>query len=58
MANHIYSSLRYRDARGAINFLERAFGFELVVSDENEDGTVGHPEMRWGASMIMFAGER
>lgn len=57
MATHIYPSLRYRDAKAAIGFLERAFGFELVASHEGPDGRIQHAEMRWGDSMIMFGEE-
>ena len=57
MANHIFPSLRYRDARAAAAWLEQAFGFELVAAHENEDGTLGHAEMRWGEAMIMLGQE-
>lgn len=57
MANRIYPSMRYRDARAAADFLERAFGFQLVASHENEDGTLGHAEMRLGDAWIMFGTE-
>ena len=42
MANHIYPSLRYRDATAAVEFLEEAFGFDLVQVHKNEDGSIGH----------------
>lgn len=57
MPTHIYPSLRYRDAAAAIDFLERAFGFELVASHDGPDGRIQHVEMRWGDSMIMFGEE-
>ena len=57
MATHIYPSLRYRDAKAAIEFLERAFGFELVASHEDPGGRIQHAEMRWGDSMIMLGEE-
>lgn len=57
MANHIFPSLRYSDANRAIAWLQRAFGFELVASHENDDGTIAHAEMRWGDSMIMLGTE-
>ena len=56
MANHVFASLRYRDARGAIEFLERAFGFELIDSHE-DGGRIAHAEMRWGESTIMLGEE-
>jgi uncharacterized glyoxalase superfamily protein PhnB len=57
MAGHVFPSLRYRDARAAIEFLETAFGFESVAVHENEDGTVGHAELRWGDTMVMLGTE-
>ena len=57
MANHIYPSLRYRDATAAVEFLEEAFGFDLVQVHKNEDGSIGHAEMRHGDAMIMFGTE-
>jgi uncharacterized glyoxalase superfamily protein PhnB len=56
MSNHIYPALRYRDAAVAVEFLERAFGFERVQIHE-DDGLIGHAEMSWGESMIMFGSE-
>ncbi len=57
MSTHIYPSLRYRDARAAIDFLVDAFGFELVTSHEAPDGTVAHAELRWGDAMVMLGQE-
>jgi uncharacterized glyoxalase superfamily protein PhnB len=53
----IFPSLRYRDARAALDWLERAFGFERHAVHE-EGGVVGHAEMRFGDSMIMLGQER
>ncbi len=57
MSTHIYPSLRYRDARAAIDFLVDAFGFELVTSHETPDGTIVHAELRWGDAMVMLGQE-
>jgi uncharacterized glyoxalase superfamily protein PhnB len=57
MANHIFPSLRYRDAAAAADWLERAFGFERAAAHEDEDGRLVHVEMRWDDSMIMFGQE-
>jgi uncharacterized glyoxalase superfamily protein PhnB len=54
----IYPSLRYRDPKAALEWLERAFGFEKVAAYEDGDGTIMHAEMRWGDGMIMFGAER
>src|SRR4051812_46108806 len=48
----IYPVLRYRDARAAIEFLERAFGFKPVAVHE-EGGEVVHAELSYGDGMVM-----
>jgi uncharacterized glyoxalase superfamily protein PhnB len=58
MPKHVYPSLRYRDAAAAIDWLERAFGFERHQVIENPDGTIAHAELRWGDGMIMLGSER
>ena len=40
MSFDIYPTLRYRDAPAAIDFLERAFGFERTAV--HEDGGIVH----------------
>ena len=40
MSTHVYPSLRYRDAKAAIELLQEGFGFELVVAHESEDGSI------------------
>jgi len=50
----IIPTLRYQDAKGAIDFLERAFGLERREVMENEDGTVGHAELAHGRGMVMI----
>ena len=50
----IIPTLRYKDAKGAIDFLERAFGFERKEVFENGDGTVGHAELTSGRGMVML----
>jgi len=57
MANHIFPSIRYRDAATAAAWLEQAFGFERVAAHEDADGALVHVEMRWGDSTIMFGQE-
>jgi uncharacterized glyoxalase superfamily protein PhnB len=57
MSQTIFPTLRYRDAKAAIAFLESAFGFERHAVHE-EDGIVGHAELRLGDSMIMLGQER
>jgi uncharacterized glyoxalase superfamily protein PhnB len=53
----LHASFRYRDARAAIDWLERAFGFERVSVHEGDDGTIGHAELRLGDDIIMLGTE-
>ena len=50
----IYASFRYRDAMAAIDFLERAFGFERGDVHQGDDGTVHHAELRFAGEWIML----
>ena len=54
----IYPSLRYRDSRDALEWLERAFGFEKVVAHTDDAGQIVHAEMRWGDGMLMLGSQR
>jgi uncharacterized glyoxalase superfamily protein PhnB len=47
----------YRDPRAALTWLEQAFGFEPVMVVINEDGTIGHSEMRFGDGLIYVGRE-
>ena len=50
----IIPTLRYGDAKSAIEFLQRAFGFERKAVMENEDGTIAHAELTHGRGMVMI----
>jgi len=50
----IYPVLKYDDAHAAIEFLERAFGFERLQVHEGESGDVAHAELRFGDEVVMF----
>jgi uncharacterized glyoxalase superfamily protein PhnB len=50
----IIPTLRYQDAKSAIDFLEHAFGFERRSVHENDDGTVAHAELTHGRGMVMI----
>ena len=52
-AGMIIPTLRYQDATSAIEFLERAFGFERKAVYDN-DGTVHHAELTYGRGMVML----
>jgi uncharacterized glyoxalase superfamily protein PhnB len=51
----IIPTLRYQDARAALEFLERAFGFERHALHESDDGAIGHAELRYGDGMVMLS---
>lgn len=44
----------YVDAKAAIDFLERAFGLEVVQSYEDDTGKLVHGEMRHGNGVVML----
>jgi uncharacterized glyoxalase superfamily protein PhnB len=50
----VYPALRYRDAPGAIEWLERTFGFQTTQRIDNPDGTIAHAELLLGESLIML----
>ncbi len=54
----IIPALSYRDAPGAISWLEKAFGFRKRLVVANPDGTIAHAEMSFGTAVIMVATSR
>jgi len=54
MSQTIFPVIRYRDAKAAIDFLERAFGFERAAVYEGDDGHIQHAELSLGDSGIML----
>jgi uncharacterized glyoxalase superfamily protein PhnB len=48
----IYPVLKYDDAHAAIDFLERAFGFERLQVHEGDGGKVAHAELRFGDGFV------
>ena len=55
---NIIPALHYDDAKAAIEFLCRAFGFEKHAIYQNEDGIVEHAELVLGNGMIMLGQAR
>jgi uncharacterized glyoxalase superfamily protein PhnB len=53
----ISPSLIYRDPKAAIEFLERAFGFERGTVVEDGD-RIAHAELWHGDACVMLGGER
>lgn len=53
----ISSSLYYRDAAAAIDWLCRAFGFTIRLRIEGADGRIEHSELEYGEGLIMVGQE-
>jgi uncharacterized glyoxalase superfamily protein PhnB len=47
------ASVYYDDPRAALDWLCRAFGFELRLKVEGDDGALHHTELTFGESVIM-----
>jgi uncharacterized glyoxalase superfamily protein PhnB len=52
----ISAAIFYRDPQAAIDWLCRAFGFEVRLKVEGDDGAVVHSELTYGDGLIMVAG--
>jgi uncharacterized glyoxalase superfamily protein PhnB len=50
----LYPTLKYDDTHAAIDFLERAFGFERHAVYDGEKGGVAHAELRFGDEYVML----
>jgi uncharacterized glyoxalase superfamily protein PhnB len=48
----------YEDPAAAIDWLGRAFGFELRLKVEGEGGRIEHSELTYGEGVIMVGGEK
>lgn len=53
-----YPALSYVDARAAVDWLTRVFGFKLKVAYDAPDGSIAHAEMTFGDGMVMFGSEK
>lgn len=53
----LISAICYRDPKAALKRLEAAFGFELVMLIEDDQGNLAHSEMRYGDAAIMIGNE-
>ncbi len=54
----ISSALYYPDARTAIDWLCRAFGFEVRLLVEGAEGRVEHSELVFGGGLVMVGEDR
>ncbi|MCB1970743.1 MAG: STAS/SEC14 domain-containing protein [Geminicoccaceae bacterium] len=50
----IVPTLRYNDARQAIDWLCRTFGFERHLVVEGDDGRIEHAQLTYGSGMVML----
>jgi PhnB protein len=50
----LYPTLRYRNEHAAIDWLERAFGFERHALYTDDDGTLLHAELKLGPGILML----
>ena len=53
----ISSSIYYQDPARAIDWLCRAFGFEIRLKIEGDGGSIVHSELEYGEGLIMVGGE-
>jgi uncharacterized glyoxalase superfamily protein PhnB len=51
----IASAVYYEDAAAAIDWLCRAFDFDVRLKIEGEDGSIQHSELTYGEGLIMVA---
>jgi len=51
---NIYPVLRYADARGAIDWLTKAFGLAVRQVSEGPDGAVAHAELDCGGGVLIL----
>ena len=57
-APDVIPAITYEDAPAAIEWLERAFGFERHAVYEGDGGTIEHAELRVGSGMVMLGSDR
>jgi uncharacterized glyoxalase superfamily protein PhnB len=53
----IVPALSYKDARAALAWLQKAFGFEIEMVIEDEDGNPVHSELRYADGLVMVGSE-
>ncbi len=54
----IFPFLRYHDAAAAIDWLERAFGFERLMVAPGPDESIAHAQLACGQGVIMLSSVR
>ncbi|SMC71214.1 VOC family protein [Kibdelosporangium aridum] len=58
MTTQVTPYFGYRDGQAAIDFLTKAFGFETTMHFPDEQGGVGHAELRLGDAVIIVFSDR
>lgn len=53
----LVSAVVYRDPKAAIAFLEKAFGFDLSLLIEDDQGNLAHSQMDYAGHRIMIGNE-
>jgi uncharacterized glyoxalase superfamily protein PhnB len=53
----LISAVCYQDPKAALDWLERAFGFELSMLIEDGEGNLAHSQMRFGNAAVMIGNE-
>lgn len=54
----LYPCFFYRDAPAAMAWLQRAFGFEVLLQVPGPDGTIAHGELKLGNAVLMLGSAR
>lgn len=61
MARHIPPTIRvaafYKDPRAAIDWLQKAFGFDIEMLIEDDTGLLVHSQLRFGDGIVMVGPE-
>jgi uncharacterized glyoxalase superfamily protein PhnB len=53
----LMSAVCYVDPKAALKWLEQAFGFEVSMLIEDDQGNLAHSEMRFGNAVVMIGNE-
>jgi len=53
----LISAVFYKDPKSAIDWLEKAFGFERAMIITDKDGNLAHSELRFGDGLVMIGSE-
>ncbi|HQX82435.1 MAG TPA: VOC family protein [Vicinamibacterales bacterium] len=55
--NSLTSALTYRNPKAALDWLQKAYGFEPAMIITDKDGNIAHSEMRYCECQIMVGSE-